>query len=87
MSDPTRIEFPCAYPIRVIGERQVAFEEDVLGIVRRHAPDLDEASVSLQESREGSYCSLRVTIVATGVTQLEALHAELMAHAAVRMVL
>lgn len=87
MSDPTRIEFPCAYPIHVIGQRQGAFREDVLGIVRRHAPDLDEASVSLQASREGSYCSLRVTIIATGVTQLESLHAELMAHTAVRMVL
>lgn len=87
MSDPARIEFPCDYPIHVIGERQASFQEDVLHIVRRHAPALNESSVSLRESREGSYCSLRVTIVATGSAQLEALHAELIAHAAVRMVL
>jgi uncharacterized protein len=87
MTDPARIEFPCAYPIHIIGEADARLRTDLLAIVRRHAPDLDEAMISVRDSREGSYRSVRVTIVATGTLQLKALHAELMAHPRVRLVL
>lgn len=87
MTESPRIEFPCDYPIHVIGEGHPDLRDDVLVIVRRHAPDLDEGTVSLRESRQGSYCSVRMTIVATGTEQLEALHADLVAHPRVRMVL
>lgn len=87
VTDATRIEFPCDYQLHIIGEQNRAFRATVLDIVRRHAPAVHEASVTLRESRAGSYCSVRVTIVATGELQLEALHRELMAQPAVRMVL
>lgn len=87
MTDETRIEFPCDYPIRIIGDRYAGFREDVLAIVRRHAAEVRERSVTVRDSRDGTYCSVRVTIVATGEDQLKALHAELVAEPAVRMVL
>lgn len=87
MTESPRIEFPCDYPIHIIGEGDHALRVEVLAIVRRHAPDLDEDSVSVRESRRGRYSSVRVTIVATGAEQLEALHADLVAHPRVRMVL
>lgn len=87
MSDDTRIEFPCDYPIRIIGEQVAGFPEAVLEIVRGHADTVRESTVSVQESREGTYCSVRITIVATGEPQLKALHRALMAEPAVRMVL
>ena len=87
MSDDLRIEFPCDYPVRVIGEKDQDFRRAVLEIVRIHAPDLEEASVSVRDSRDGNYCSVRVTIVATGDVQLRALHQDLIADPRVRMVL
>lgn len=87
MSDDTRIEFPCGYPIRIIGEQGRDFRARVLEIVRDHAGPVDEASVSVRESRDSNFCSVRVTIVATGEPQLKALHQALMAEPAVRMVL
>jgi uncharacterized protein len=87
MSDPPRIEFPCDYPIRVIGEQHDGFRDMVLDIVREHVDTVRQWSVSVQQSRRGTYCSVRVTIVATGEPQLQALHAALMAQPAVRMVL
>ncbi len=87
MIDEPRIEFPCDYPIRIIGEQAEDFRTVVLDIVRSHAGDIDESSVTVQESRRGAYCSVRVTIVATGEAQLEALHRALMAQPAVRLVL
>lgn len=87
MTDDTRIQFPCDYPIRVIGEQHATFRERVIEIARLHAPDLAEASVNVQQSRDGTYCSVRFTIVATGEAQLKAMHRALMAEPAVRMVL
>ena len=87
MTDEARIEFPCDYPIRIIGAGQAGFRAMVLDIVRRYAPDMRESSVSVRESRDGNYCSVRVTIVATGEAQLKALHQALMAEPSVRMVL
>lgn len=87
MTDGTRIEFPCDYPIRIIGEQRDDFRATVLDIVRDHAETVIEQSVNVRESRDGAYCSVRVTIVATGENQLRALHRALMAEPAVRMVL
>lgn len=87
MTDSTHIEFPCDYPIHVIGEQHPEFREVVLAIVREHAEGAEDLAVSVRESRRGNYCSVRVTIVATGEPQLKALHAALLAEPSVRMVL
>lgn len=87
MTDSIRIEFPCDYPIRIIGEQREGFEASVLGIVRAHVTTVLEESVSVRASRDGTYCSVRVTIVATGEEQLRTLHQALMAEPGVRMVL
>jgi uncharacterized protein len=87
MTSGPKIEFPCDYPLWIIGEGHPQFQEQVLTIVRQHVADVHEASVNVRESRGGSYCSVRVTIVATGAEQLQVLHAALVAEPAVRMVL
>jgi uncharacterized protein len=81
-----RIEFPCPYPIKVIGEVQDSVSE-IISVVRRHAPEVTPDEVSTRESRKGNFQSIRVTITATGETQLKALHAELIAVPGVRLVL
>ena len=51
MSDSVRIEFPCDYPIHVIGERADDFRDAVLDIVRDAATAFYESSVDVRESR------------------------------------
>lgn len=87
MIEPPKILFPCDYLIRVIGYNGPDFRSTVLRIVREHAPDLRDERVSVRDSREGGYCSVRITIMATGEPQLRALHAALMAEPAVKLVL
>lgn len=87
MTSEPKIEFPCDYPLWIIGEGRPQFQEQVLAIVRRHVAEVHESSINVRESRGGSYCSVRVTIVATGADQLQLLHAALVAEPAVRMVL
>lgn len=87
MSDELRIEFPCDYPIHVIGEGVEGFRATVLDIVQAHADVAPEPPVTVRQSRHGAYCAVRVTIVATGAGQLETLHRALLAEDAVRLVL
>ena len=71
-----RIEFPCDYPIAVVGEAAEDFRALVEGIVERHAGFARERT-TIAPSRGGRYVSVRFLIVATGEAQLQALFAEL----------
>lgn len=85
--EPPKIEFPCAYPIKILGRQVEVFEDTVFEVIRRHAPDFDAAGASLRESRKGRFVAMTVTITATGPEQLEALHKDLLATGIVQMVI
>ena len=85
--DGIEIEFPCDYPIKIIGETDPESVAEALSIVRRHAPEVTPDQFNMRKSKNGNYQSLRVTIVATGESQLKALHADLLALPSVRLVL
>ncbi|AKO51728.1 hypothetical protein ABA45_04240 [Marinobacter psychrophilus] len=82
-----KIEFPCDYAIKVIGNAAPDFRDFVLAVVERHAPRLDVNTVTVNDSRNGRFCSVRLTMVATGEPQLQALFNELKASGRVHMVL
>ena len=86
MSD-IQIEFPCDYPIKVIGDVTEDSVTEILAVVRRHAPEVTPDQVSLRASSKGNFQSVRVSIRATGEPQLKALHADLVALPSVRLVL
>jgi putative lipoic acid-binding regulatory protein len=69
-----KIEFPCDYPIKILGRQCEEFHATVLSVVEMHSPDYDRTSVNVKQSSKGTFSSLTVTIIATGPEQLEALH-------------
>lgn len=85
--EPPRIEFPCDYPVKVLGRSSAEFRGIILAVFEQHAPGFDAGSVSIRDSRKGTFTALTVTITATGPEQLQALHADLMATGHVQMVL
>ncbi len=85
--DKPKIEFPCDYPIKVMGEATPDFKVFVIETVRRHAPDLDTARVSVQASRGNRYYSVTLHIRATGGDQLALIFDELRSSGRVRLVL
>jgi putative lipoic acid-binding regulatory protein len=89
MSEPKapKIEFPCDYHIKVIGDSAPDFTEFVVGVVERHAPGIREEHISVNESSKGRFSSVRLTILATGEPQLKALFEDLKASGRVHMVL
>jgi hypothetical protein len=83
----TLLEFPCPFPLKIMGRRQDGFAQAVLEVVLRHAPDFDSASMEMRTSRQGNYLSLTCVVNATSREQLDALYRELSAHPQVVMVL
>jgi len=81
------LDFPTAFPIKIMGRREGGFTTAVIEIVRRHAPDFVPGTIETRPSREGKYISLTATVNATSQEQLDALYRELCDHPTVVMVL
>ncbi|KPK38254.1 MAG: transcriptional regulator [Gammaproteobacteria bacterium SG8_47] len=73
------LEFPCEFPIKVMGRTSNEFEGLVLSLVGRHVESLDNNAVTSRPSREGHYTALTITITATSREQLDAIYRELSA--------
>lgn len=85
--DAPRIEFPCRYPIKVMGLDENDFSEAIIEIIRRHAPDLNDEDISFRPSRHGKYLAVNVIITARGVGQLQDIFNDLKASGRVAMVI
>jgi uncharacterized protein len=87
VAENSPLAFPCDFPIKVMGRKQPRFVQAVTGIVRKHVPDFDAATVEMRPSRQGKYLSVTCIVRATSREQLDALYQELCDHPAVVMVL
>tara|TARA_R110000824_G_scaffold7892_4_gene35833 strand:+ start:60548 stop:60820 length:273 start_codon:yes stop_codon:yes gene_type:complete len=85
--DSIKIEFPCEYPIKVMGPDVDNFSENILEIIYRHAPDLRDENINFRSSKNNNYLAVNVIIYATGVEQLQALFDDLKASGRVSLVL
>ncbi len=86
-SQPSALEFPCAFPIKIMGRTQQGFAQAVVDVVQRHAPDFDPAALEMRASKAGNWLSVTATVNATSREQLDNLYRELVAHPMVKMVL
>lgn len=71
---PSLIEYPCDFPIKIVGKSHVGFVETVIAIVRLHAPEFNDTSMETKVSKEGNYISVTCTIWATSRTQLDTIY-------------
>jgi putative lipoic acid-binding regulatory protein len=85
--EPPKIEFPCDYPIKVLGNSSEQFTQIIVEVFERHAPGFDQQTIVARGSSKGTFTSLTITITATGPDQLEALHQDLLATGHVKMVI
>ena len=87
MSDDSLLEFPCDFPIKIMGATRDGFAQAVLDVVVKHAPDFDAATMEMRPSSNGNYLSLTCTVRAVSKAQLDGLYLELTAHPFVKIVL
>jgi putative lipoic acid-binding regulatory protein len=85
--DPPKIEFPCDYPVKVLGRSGDEFESIIFEVFDIHAPGFSRETITTNISRKGTFSSITITITATGVDQLDDLHKGLLATGIVKMVI
>ncbi|MBL4583756.1 MAG: DUF493 domain-containing protein [Pseudomonadales bacterium] len=85
--EPPKVEFPCQYPIKVMGQAAPDFKRFVYDTIKKHADDLEYENVSIRESRTGKFHAVTVTIEATGTPQLEAIFKSLKDSGRIKLVL
>jgi len=84
---PTRIDYPCNFPIKIMGKGELDFTKLILMIVNRHIPNFDNNSVETRVSKKKKYLSLTCTVHVASQSQLDALYQELCDHPMVLMVI
>ena len=71
------IEFPCDFPIKVMGPALPEFHTNVIKIAKKHDPDFLEEDIKQKNSKTGKYVSLTLTIHAKDKKQLDAIYQDL----------
>ncbi|AWI79068.1 MAG: hypothetical protein CVU19_09205 [Betaproteobacteria bacterium HGW-Betaproteobacteria-13] len=83
----TLLEFPCDFPIKIMGARVDGFAQAVTAVVLTHAPDFDVATVEMRPSSKGNYLAITCTFRAVSQLQVDSMYRELTAHPMVKVVL
>ncbi|MCC7135699.1 MAG: DUF493 domain-containing protein [Nitrosomonas sp.] len=81
------IQYPCDFPVKIMGKAQPGFTQAILVIVKMHAPDFNETTLEARTSKNGTYLSLTCTIRAHSRIQLDTLYQALHDHPMVSMLL
>lgn len=85
--DQSLIEYPSAFPIKVMGVNADGFVHAVTTIARHFDPDFDAASIELRPSKGDKYLGVTLTVTATSREQLDELYRTLSTHPMVKVVL
>ena len=81
------IEYPSAFPIKVMGPHAEGFVDAIVEVARRFDPGFDSATVETRPSKGGNYLGITITVTATSREQLDELYRTLTTHPMVKIVL
>lgn len=87
VADESALQFPCEFPIKLMGRDTPEFRLLARELVERHAGKLADDAVQAAISRKGSFVSVTVTITATSQQQLDDIYRDVSAHDEVLMAL
>jgi putative lipoic acid-binding regulatory protein len=83
----TLIEFPCNFPIKVMGETHADFTVVITELIQQHMPTFDTHLIEMRGSAGGKYISLTCMVYVTSKPQLDAIYLALTSHPMVKVVL
>lgn len=83
----TLIQFPCAFPIKVMGQNIDTFSQEIIELVKTHDEEFDALCIECRESSGGTYMGLTITVNATSQEHLDNIYRALTAHPLVKIVL
>ncbi len=84
---PTLIEFPCHFPIKVMGKNTPQFLNEIREITLRHFPAIEEEKITHKPSRENNFLAITITVFAENQEMLDDFYREITKHPDIKMVL
>lgn len=87
MTKTTLIEFPCYFPIKIIGNNSPVFLEEIRQIAVTHFPDIKEDALTHKMSKDSNYLAITITVFAENQDMLDAFYRAVTQHPEVKMVL
>ena len=81
------IEYPSAFPIKVMGAQAPGFEDAMVTVAKHFDPGFNPGTVERRPSSGGKYLGLTLTVTATSREQLDELYRTLSTHPMVKVVL
>lgn len=74
------IEFPCTFPIKMMGRDEPSFRSAAIAIIEEHAGPVSESDVREARSSRGNFVSITITINAASQDQLDSIYRALTEH-------
>ena len=71
------IEFPCDFDIKVMGEANENFSDQIIIIIKKHDCNFDSSKIDMKGSSNGKYISLTCNIYVTSQKQLDKIYIDL----------
>lgn len=87
MNDETLLEFPCDFPIKMMGRHTDDFALIVRSIVEKHTGPIEEGSIKSSPSKNDRFVSITITVSAQSKQQLDSIYQDATDHPDVLMAL
>jgi putative lipoic acid-binding regulatory protein len=81
------MEFPCEFPLKIIGKNNANFTNNIIDIVRKHFPDTLDEAIASNISNKNNYLAISVNIYAQDQQTLDNLYYQLTQYPDIKMVL
>ncbi len=70
-------DFPCRFPIKVMGRDREGFPAHVTGLIGLHTAEIAHEDIAIRPSRNGNFISVTVTFTAESREQLDRIYQSL----------
>ncbi|CEG56945.1 YbeD family protein [Legionella fallonii] len=87
MTRTTLIEFPCYFPVKIIGVNSQTFIYEIREITLKHFPTFKEADITHKLSQKSNFLAITTTVYAENQEILDAYYQALVKHPDIKMVL
>ncbi len=81
------IEYPCRFPIKVMGANVEGYVTALTHVVKSFDPGFDASTIELRPSKAGNYMGVTLSVYVTSREQLDELYRTLTTHPMVKIVL
>ena len=87
MIEESVIEFPCEFPVKMMGHNSPEFRTTARALIEKHMGALGDRAIKESLSRNERFVSITITVTATSQQQLDDIYQDVSDHEDVLMAL